>query len=97
MEANRCCLFIIITTFFFRLGIKHLLLKGKMSSICLKNTPRKQSKEVQGMHALGRVLSNISAWPSHFLEEGCGWCLTLCLQAQQACDLAVCHSHHLVL
>lgn len=60
-------------TFFFRLGIKHLLLKGKMLPICLENTPRKQSKDTQRRYALGRVVSNIltalSTWPSHFLEQ----------------------------
>lgn len=77
--------------FFFRLGIRHLILKGKMLPICLKNTPRKQSKEIQGRYALGRVVSNIltaiSAWPSHFLEKGCGWCLALCVASRHSSDL----------
>lgn len=32
-----------------------------MLPICLKYTPREQSKEIQGRYALGKVVSNILA------------------------------------
>lgn len=85
MEANRCCLF---RGLFFQTRHKTLL-KDKMLPICLKNTPREQSKEIQGRYALGSVVSNvltaISAGPSHFLEQGMWMVLSSVrsLQAQQ--------------
>lgn len=58
MEGNRCWLYRRK-----KIQTRHkviILLKDEIAPICLKNTPRGQSRETQGRCVSGRVLISIS-------------------------------------